>query len=179
MSDKEFITRVLCEDDAARAIRREQEKLCRIIPELENMIGFDQRHPHHHLDLWEHTTLAISRSENDLKTRLALLLHDVGKPRSFTEEKGVRHYMGHPAVSAKIAEARLGALDFDQGFIKEISRLILLHDRPITSALVREDPDFSRDLFKIQICDVLAHNPLYNQKRLDYIEGCKAEFGFE
>ena len=52
MLEREFITRVLCEDDAVLAIRREQAKLAAIIPELSDMFGFNQRHPHHHLDLW-------------------------------------------------------------------------------------------------------------------------------
>lgn len=178
MSEREFITDVLCEDDAVSAIRREQVKLAAIIPELSDMVGFNQRHPHHHLDLWEHTLAAISHSENDLKLRLALILHDVGKPRCYTEEDGIRHYKGHPEVSAKIAEERLRALGFDEELINDVSRLILLHDRPLTPPFVKANPDFSRELFKIQRCDALAHNPLYNQKRFDYIEKCKRDFGF-
>ena len=178
MREREFITRVLCEDDAALAIRRERVRLCRIIPEFSDMVGFDQRNPHHHLDLWEHTLAAISHSENDLKLRLALILHDVGKPHCYTEEDGIRHYKGHPEVSAKIAEERLRALGFGEELINDVSRLILLHDRPLTAPFVKENPDFSRELFKVQVCDTLAHNPLYNQRRLDYIERCKRDFGF-
>ena len=54
------------------------------------MIGFEHKHPHHHLDVWNHTLLALSYSPKDFDIRLVLLLHDIGKPHSYQDEE-IRH----------------------------------------------------------------------------------------
>ena len=55
-------------------IKENESILVGYIPEIQSMIGFDHKHPHHHLDVWEHTKLALSLSNNDIDVRLALLL---------------------------------------------------------------------------------------------------------
>ena len=66
MKDIEFIYNVLMSDDVENTIKENQEELLKIIPELKDEIGFDHKHPHHHLDVWNHTLLALSMSIKDL-----------------------------------------------------------------------------------------------------------------
>ncbi len=55
-----------------------------ILPELFPMEGFLQYNPHHDRDVWEHTCAAVEASSPELAVRLAMLLHDCGKPGCFT-----------------------------------------------------------------------------------------------
>ena len=76
---------ILLTDDIVKSINDNMDDLLLIIPEIKNMIGFEHNHPHHHLDVWNHTLLALSLSENDFDIRLCLLLHDIGKPFSYQD----------------------------------------------------------------------------------------------
>ena len=170
MKDREFIIELLSRQDVVLEIRKNSEELFRVIPELKAMVGFDHCHPHHHLDVWEHTLLALSYSKNELKIRLALLLHDLGKPFSYQQDGAVRHYKGHPAKSSEMSEVILKRLGFEENFICSICGLINAHDTPMQEKEIIENLGFSRDLFEIQKCDAMAHNPVYNEKRLSYLK---------
>ena len=97
-----------------------------LIPELKNTIGFEKKNPHHHLDVWNHTLLALSLSEKDFDIRLCLLLHDIGKPFSYQDEE-VRHFHGHPEVSNKMSLEILNRLGYGEDFInlnKKLSGIV-------------------------------------------------------
>ena len=71
----------------------------------EEMKGFDQKNPHHTMDLYEHSIVTYERFiakynySNEINT--AALLHDYGKLYTQTFDKnGVAHYFEHPAVSS-------------------------------------------------------------------------------
>ena len=81
------------------------------IPELAPCVGFDQHNPHHIYDIFEHTARVVEGVPKDLTLRWAALLHDVGKPDSFTqEENGRGHFYGHPKISAEMADVILRRL---------------------------------------------------------------------
>ena len=103
MDNKNTLYNILMCDDVVKNIRQNLQNLIVIIPEIADMIGFDHNHPHHHLDVWEHTLYALSLSPNNFDIRLALLLHDIGKPHSFQDDE-VRHFKGHPELSAQITK---------------------------------------------------------------------------
>lgn len=52
-------------DDVILEINNSLEYILNIIPEIKPMIGFDHKHPHHHLDVFNHTLYAISLSKKD------------------------------------------------------------------------------------------------------------------
>ena len=162
----------LMSDDLNTSIDKYKGYLLDVIPELKYMIGFDQKHPHHHLDLWEHTLYALSLSEKDFEIRLSLLLHDIGKPFSYQEGE-VRHFKGHAEVSSEISRKVLDNLGYEKVFIDKICRYIELHDTPITLKDIKTDPEFYSKLYKIQYCDALAHNPDKLEKRKKYLEKTK------
>ena len=70
-------------DNVVECINNNLDYLLVLVPEIQYMIGFEHKHPHHHLDVWNHTLLALSLSQNDFDIRLCLLLHDIGKPFSY------------------------------------------------------------------------------------------------
>ena len=159
---------ILIQDDVVESINKNMEELTRLISEINYMIGFDQKHPHHHLDVWEHTLYAISLSKNDFDIRLALLLHDIGKPFSYQEGE-VRHYKNHPKVSAYIAKLILNRLDYKEDYIDKICYLIEKHDTPILDYDIKTKYDLSLKLYEIQRCDALAHHPDKLEKRKEYL----------
>ena len=121
------------------------------------MISFDQKNPNHHLDVWNHTLCTLSYSEKSFDERLVLLLHDIGKPFSYQDDKnGVRHLNNNPNVSATISEKILKRLNYKE----EITKNITL--------------EYKR--YNIQKCDILAHKKTMLKKRLDYLEKTKKLF---
>ena len=169
MENREFVVELLTKDNVVCEIRKETDRLLLVIPELKSMVGFQHCHPHHHLDVWEHTLLALSFSKNQLTTRMALLLHDIGKPSSYQQEGNFRHYKGHAEKSVAIAEGILKRLCFEELFINEVIAFIRHHDIPLSDIEIDKSPELSRGIIEVQKCDALAHNPKFNQKRLSYI----------
>ncbi len=165
---KEILFKILTQEDIVSSVRKNQEVLLSIIPEIRNMIGFEQNHPHHHLDVWEHTLLALSYSENDFNTRLVLLLHDIGKPHSYQDDE-IRHFKGHPKVSKTISQEILKRLNFTEEEINKLCCLIEEHDTPISTKDIERDINLAIQRFKIQYCDALAHNPEKLKKRIEYL----------
>lgn len=160
---------LLLSDDIVKSINDNMADLLLIIPEIKYMIGFEHNHPHHHLDVWNHTLLALSLSEKNFDIRLCLLLHDIGKPFSYQEEE-VRHFKNHAKVSANISRKILKRLEFDEDYINYICYLIEHHDTPISDEQIENNYDLCLKLLEIQRCDALAHNPNKLEKRKKYIE---------
>ena len=169
MNNKKVLEKILIGDDVVKSIRNNMQQLIVIIPEISDMVGFEHKHPHHHLDVWEHTLYALSFSPNNFDIRLALLLHDIGKPHSY-QDREVRHFEGHPEMSAKISKCILQRLGYDDNYITYICEIIKRHDIPLTENDILANINLSKIIFEVQKCDALAHNPAKNQKRLAYIE---------
>ena len=83
---KEILLEILQREDVATEIEENIDELLLIIPEINNMIGFEHRHPHHHLDVRQHTLEAIRNlNSSDIELIMAGLLHDIGKPFSYQD----------------------------------------------------------------------------------------------
>lgn len=106
--------------------------LCCTVPVLAPLIGFDQHNPHHEFDIYTHTVRAVHAAPKDPLVRLAVLLHDCGKPAVFSvDEGGVGHFYGHPAVSEALAREALTTLRFDNATIDAVLPLVRCHDIPV------------------------------------------------
>ena len=158
--------------DVVTNITSNLDKVTHLIPEIKLMIGFEHKHPHHHLDVWEHTLYALSMSEDDFEIRMALLLHDLGKPLVY-QEGDVRHYYGHASVSALLAQDILESLGCKQPSIDRICYLIKYHDTDIRT--LHNDRELLIKLYKVQECDALAHHPDKLEKRKQYLEDIKTK----
>ena len=69
--------------------------------DIPNMKGFDQKNPHHTMNLFDHCiyTLALFSTRYDYSGRfnIGAMYHDLGKLSTQTfDEDGVAHYFGHP-----------------------------------------------------------------------------------
>ena len=167
---RNILYNILMSENVDDELRDNIDFLISIIPEIKDTIGFNQLHPHHHLDVWEHTLDALSRSKMIFEIRLALLLHDIGKPHCYQFDGEVNHYRDHNRVSHTIAKNSLENLGYDGDTINTVCEIILRHDTPIHQGDIDADLKLSQMVFEVQCCDIYAHNPEYNKKRLEYID---------
>ena len=107
--------------------------LSHFLPEVECMHGVRQPPEFHpEGDVFEHTCLVMDmlyrNTEGSYSGELAVaaLLHDVGKPPTYTESDRIR-FNGHDRVGAKMSEDICRRLRFSGKQIKRISDLILEH----------------------------------------------------
>lgn len=141
-----------------------------LIPEIQNMIGFDHKHPHHHLDVWEHTLEVICNLNTlDLELNIAALLHDIGKPYCY-QEGDVRHFHGHPEVSEKITRQVLLKIGFDLSFIERVSYLVKTHDTPINPKQLDNDLELIKKRLQLQYADAKAHHPAKVAQRINKLD---------
>jgi tRNA nucleotidyltransferase (CCA-adding enzyme) len=107
-----------------------------------------------------------------------VLLHDVGKPDTFTlDESGVGHFYGHPKRSAEIAEEILRRLRCPNKLREQTVLLIENHDRPAPeteksmSRLVAQlGEENLRLIFKMHLADAAGKAPGSKEKALPRIE---------
>ena len=170
MKNAEFLRKILLSDDVIKSITDNLKQLLEIIPELSSTIGFDHHHPHHHLDVFNHTLYAISHSKKDFEIRLALLIHDIGKPLCYQIDGDVYHFHGHAEKSYAISKDILKRLELDEKFADEILFLIKNHDTLIDVDILNyEDLSITTKLLEVQYADAKAHNPDKVKKRLDIL----------
>ncbi len=81
-------------------------------------------------NLLAHTFRVVQGTPPDRVLRLAALLHDVGKPQTFSQVNGQVHFFDHERVGARIARDLLVALRFDSVTIREVVALVEAHMRP-------------------------------------------------
>jgi len=102
--------------------------LAEIIPEIAPCIGFEQRNPWHIYDVWGHTVKAVELAPRDPLIRFAMLLHDLGKPETCTEEGGLRRFYGHTKASAALAEQICPRLRLSKAERELVCHLVRHHD---------------------------------------------------
>lgn len=151
---------------------------------------------HRHKDVLAHTIAVVENVRRDARpgfdfriTRLAALLHDVGKPktRSFRKGKGVTFHH-HEVVGARMARERLQALRYSTDDTEAITRLVELHLRFHTYKMgwtdaavrrfVRDAGDLLDELIVLTRCDCTTRNErkaVALAERMDDLEARIAE----
>lgn len=106
--------------------------LSQALPELQPMIGFQQRSRHHTYELMDHTARVVEGVDPQLHLRWAALLHDIGKPGNCViDDQGEGHYHGHAKESAQMADVALLRLKAPTALRKQVVDLISRHMTPL------------------------------------------------
>jgi len=98
-----------------------------LLPELTACKGVRQG-GYHIADVFGHTLLALQHSPPPLVVRLAVLLHDIGKP-STSAPDGSFH--GHEKVGSELTRVALERLRFANVEVNQVAKLVALHLRPV------------------------------------------------
>lgn len=168
------LTKLLCGPHVFRVLMDYTAILNVVIPELIPMEGLDQRTKYHIYDVFEHTAHVVEYSPATPLSRWAGLLHDIGKPDTYTiDEAGVGHMYGHPKASVEHVRTIAKRLHFSRSFTHDLVLLVRYHDaRPApTKKAVRklyaklENKEYLfRALCDLMRADSLAQAPAYHNR---------------
>ena len=169
------LMKLLCGKNAAEILREYPDVIGVFWPEVLPMVGHDQKNYHHCYDVWEHSLHAVMAVPPEPILRCAALLHDVGKPKSFTvDDAGVGHFYGHSAVSRDLTDQMLRRLKCSNEFRETVVRLVEWHDRDIPrndksirKALRILGEEDLRRLIAVKRADNLAQAPEFHSRQAE------------
>lgn len=148
-----------------------------ILPEIAKMYGVEQNHPHHIYDVFSHTMISVENAPKDLTIRLAMLLHDIGKPYTKETVDGVDRFHEHHLKSVEIAIDILSRLNVSNKIKNEVLELISLHDREIIESpkavrrlLNQLQYTSLENLLAVKKADAIAQNNSYLEVKLEVIK---------
>jgi tRNA nucleotidyltransferase (CCA-adding enzyme) len=157
-------------------LAHETGALDHIFPEVSATHGYDQGNKHHNLHLYNHLMEVLDRTAKltkDPDTRLAALLHDIGKPASrWDDEAGQGHYykkvlpdgtsvgQDHGPVGGQMARDRMDALTYPKARTNRVGHLIDHHmwpkfdsPRGARKFLARVGNEHADDLMLLRVAD--------------------------
>jgi tRNA nucleotidyltransferase (CCA-adding enzyme) len=146
-------------------IMRRTGMLAEVLPETLEGVGVRQNRWHLH-DVYRHSLRALDESKGPPLLRLAVLLHDVAKPRCIGGDGPDHTFYGHEKASAAMAGKILERLRFSNKEIETASRLIAHHmyfyspewrDGTVRRFMSRVGPELVRDIIELQRADIIAH----------------------
>lgn len=171
----EELSKLICGEGVLNVLLAFSDVMATIIPELEPCIGFNQNNKYHCYTIYDHIAAAVANSTgDDLVVRMALLLHDIGKPCCYTEDENGGHFHGHGIYSHIFAEQALSRLRFSNKDAENILELVKYHDSIIepTNKVVRRwlnkigSEQFYR-LINVRMADMLAHSIDTQKERIE------------
>jgi poly(A) polymerase len=148
-----------------------------VIPELTVLKDLKQESKFHHKDAWEHTVGVVANTPADLTLRWAALLHDLGKPYTFTFENSTVHFYRHEDVSAMLARSVVERLGLPRKMIEDVVYLVREHMKSnlygenwsdsAVRRFIRETDGYTDRLLTLSHADITSHNPITVAKHLD------------
>ena len=150
-----------------------------VFSEFDEMMGTGQNTPHHSYSVGEHTLHALEQVEPDKVLRLAVLFHDIGKPKVRTvDETGRDHFYGHAYEGVLMAEAVLKRWRFDNDTLFKVKALVRFHDlrpalteRSVRRMLYQVGEELFPLLMKVCRADILAQSMYQREEKLAYLAG--------
>ncbi|MCM1091856.1 MAG: CCA tRNA nucleotidyltransferase [Muribaculum sp.] len=151
-----------------------------VLPEFDVCMRTPQFHLHHMYNVGEHILHSLTEVEPDRILRLAMLLHDIGKPAALeVDEDGITHFHNHNVVGSDMAREILQRLRFDNDTINTVCRIVMYHDygnsvkpdmRIVRRAVNKVGEDIFPLLFPVKRADILAQSDYMRQEKLDTID---------
>lgn len=176
------LAKLLCGPGVGGVLRGYADVIFQVLPELAPMQNFEQHKPQfHRYDVWEHTVRAVESIPATEVLRLTMLLHDCGKPSTFTlDENGEGHAYGHPAASAEIAASTLARLRVDNATREQVLMLVKNHDYPLdtTSARLKRrlhqfGEEMVRQLIEVRRADMMGKGTMAAEEINAYTESLR------
>ena len=165
------LLKILLSDNVYKNLKQNEEHLFELIPELKICKGFNQNNIWHIYDVYEHILHVISNIEVNKYLRLAALFHDIGKPKTYTEDNdGIGHFYNHWNKSLEIFKKYHNNFNLSGEEISLISNLIYYHDINIEKLNNDELKNMINNikisnihlLFSLKRADLLAQSPKFH-----------------
>ncbi len=160
------LVKLLLGDYAESVLLEYREVIATVLPEIAASFDFPQNSKWHIYDVYTHIVKSVAASPKKDYIRLALLLHDIGKPfTKTTDDNGQDHFKGHPKVSAELSKKVLKRFRVSNHLYNLVIKLVEIHDKHITlkpsniKKWLRElGEDLTLDFIDVKIADMQTHN---------------------
>ena len=181
---RDELVRILVEGGARRGFEMLDASgmLAGILPEVAAMKGVEQSPDYHpEGDVWVHTLLLLEKLDHPTATlALGALLHDVGKPPTFSVSERIRFH-GHVEEGVRLARGILARLRFSRDDMERVEALVANHMRFKDVPKMKEStlkrflrlPDFD-ELLELHRLDSMASNG--RLENYDLVKSKLAEF---
>lgn len=177
------LVKTLAGDNVLFVLTEYREIFGVIIPELRPCFDCEQVNPWHIYNVYEHIAHSVAAAPKKPIIRLAMLLHDIGKPSvKTTDERGINHFKSHAEISARIAQEVLERFKAPNAVRDEVATLVKYHQSLEKAGEIRPKRWLSRfgaqyavDLFDVRLADLSAHNPAKIGDELSELQALKAE----
>lgn len=153
-----------------------------VLPELEKAFGVEQASPgrHHIYDVGTHSLMSlkyVSERNIDPITRLATLIHDIGKPPTFKKlDSGTITFYNHEVISARIAKNIGERLRLSSKQAEKLWRLVRYHqftvnenqtDSAIRRFITKVGLEYVNDMLDLRVGDRLGGGARETSWRLE------------
>jgi putative nucleotidyltransferase with HDIG domain len=136
-----------------------------IIPELTDGVGMAQK-GHHIDDVWNHNLKALDNcNTKDPVTKLAALLHDVGKPKSMMGNGEERTFHNHEIIGSRIAVNIGKRLRLSNKELEQLFKLVRWHmftteatqtDKAVRRFIRNVTPEYIDEMIALRRADRLG-----------------------
>ncbi len=152
--------------------------LCVIIPEIKPCIGYEQGSKYHCYTLYKHIAYTVGNAEQITELRLAMLLHDIGKPLTQSvDDYGESHYYQHAKLSADMANDVLLRLKSDNATREKVYNIIKYHDCKLSKSrkfirrfISKHDIDLFTLIAKAHIADDMGKKDFCKERIPEFSE---------
>ena len=177
------LVKLLLGDYCEQILLKYRDVFAVVMPELEPCFDFPQRSKWHIYDVYTHIVKSVAITPKSDYMRLAMLFHDIGKPFvRTTDEHGVDHFKGHPAVSEVKARAILERLHASNEIRRKVLTLVANHDYYITPKpsnikrwLRTLGEDLTLDYIDFKIADLTSHNLDLSEPEIEVLKRIKVQ----
>lgn len=168
------LSKILMTEHGFDYLRKYREILTVILPEMCPCIDFAQNNPWHCYSVFDHMMISVGYAPKDLTLRMAMMLHDIGKPvATSVDEAGVHHFYGHAEISAEMAERILRRCHCSKQLIHDVTELVRMHDveikpsaRMLRRLLSHLGETQMRRLIQMKQADTMAQSEKAKERKL-------------
>lgn len=159
---------------------RDSGLMTEVLPELEKCFGVEQKSPqrHHVYDVGTHLLMSLKECKSqDPVVRLAVLLHDIGKPQTFKKlPTGVITFYNHEVIGTKMAANIAERLRLSNNETERLLIMVRFHqftlDEHQTDSAIRRfiknvGPENVPDMLELRVADRLGGGAAETSWRLE------------
>jgi putative nucleotidyltransferase with HDIG domain len=129
---RDELNKILIESNPSKAFLMMDDinLLQETLPEVARLKNLEQPAKYHINGVFMHSLKVLDRTRDNLALRMAALLHDIGKFKTYKKDSDKIYFLGHDIESTKEAEVILKRLKYPKDFIAKVCSVIKNHMYP-------------------------------------------------